>query len=79
MEGTVVLVVFLAFTFGGMLLALSMSFSSTEEARARVMAMTPLGRLGHPDEVTEAALYLAGEGSSYVTGQTIHVNGGWWG
>jgi NAD(P)-dependent dehydrogenase (short-subunit alcohol dehydrogenase family) len=47
-----------------------------EEARARVAAMTPLGRLGRPDEVTQAALYLAGEGSSYVTGQTINVNGG---
>ncbi|MDP2620561.1 MAG: SDR family oxidoreductase [Hyphomicrobiales bacterium] len=46
------------------------------EVRARVQAMTPLGRLGRPDEVTEAALYLAGEGSSYVTGQTINVNGG---
>lgn len=46
------------------------------EARARITALTPLGRLGRPEEVTEAALYLAGEGSSYVTGQTINVNGG---
>lgn len=46
------------------------------EARARVTAMTPLGRLGRSEEVTHAALYLAGEGSSYVTGQTLNVNGG---
>lgn len=48
----------------------------SEEVRSRVTAMTPLSRLGRPDEVTQAALYLAGEGSSYVTGQTINVNGG---
>lgn len=46
------------------------------ETRARVTAMTPLGRLGQAHEVTHAVLYLAGEGSSYVTGQTLNVNGG---
>lgn len=46
------------------------------EARARVIAMTPLGRLGHPEEVTQVALYLGGDDSSYVTGQTININGG---
>ena len=46
------------------------------EARARIMAMTPLGRLGHPEEVTQAALYLGSDDSSYVTGQTININGG---
>jgi NAD(P)-dependent dehydrogenase (short-subunit alcohol dehydrogenase family) len=46
------------------------------ETRAWVMAMTPLGRLGHPEEVTQAALYLGGDDSSYVTGQTININGG---
>jgi len=36
----------------------------------------PLGRLGLVDEVAEACLFLAGDESGYVTGQTLHVNGG---
>ena len=36
----------------------------------------PLGRLGQPDEVADACLYLVSEDSRYVTGQTLHVNGG---
>ena len=37
---------------------------------------TPEGRFGWPDEVGEAYVFLAGKGASYITGQTIHVNGG---
>lgn len=37
---------------------------------------TPLGRPGQPDEAAAAFLFLASEDSSYITGQTIHVNGG---
>jgi NAD(P)-dependent dehydrogenase (short-subunit alcohol dehydrogenase family) len=37
---------------------------------------TALGRLGHNSEVVGAAIYLAGEESSFTTGQCIHVNGG---
>ena len=36
----------------------------------------PLGRAGQPEEVAPAYVYLASDDSSYVTGQTIHVNGG---
>jgi len=36
----------------------------------------PLGRLGMPDEIAAAVRYLVGPGGGYVTGQTIHVNGG---
>ncbi len=35
-----------------------------------------MGRAGHVDEMAGAAVFLAGELSSYVTGQTIHVDGG---
>ncbi len=38
--------------------------------------LTMLGRLGQPIEVANAALFLASEESSYVTGQTLNVNGG---
>lgn len=37
---------------------------------------TPMGRMGHPGELGAAYVYLASEDSSYVTGQTIHINGG---
>ncbi|MCW5729266.1 MAG: 3-oxoacyl-ACP reductase FabG [Alphaproteobacteria bacterium] len=47
-----------------------------EELRQRLKAMTPLGRFGNVSEVRGAALFLAGEDSSFVTGQTLNVNGG---
>lgn len=37
----------------------------------------PIGRLGHPNEVAEAVVFLASEKSSYITGQVISVDGGW--
>jgi 3-oxoacyl-[acyl-carrier protein] reductase len=37
---------------------------------------TLLGRRGRPDEIASAVLWLAGPGARYVTGQTVHVNGG---
>ena len=36
----------------------------------------PLGRLGHPDDVANACLFLASDQASWITGQTLHVNGG---
>jgi acetoacetyl-CoA reductase/3-oxoacyl-[acyl-carrier protein] reductase len=47
-----------------------------EAALAQVKAMTPMGRLGKPQEVADAAVFLAGPHSSYVTGQVLAVNGG---
>jgi 3-oxoacyl-[acyl-carrier protein] reductase len=44
--------------------------------RERLTAMTPLARFGRVDEVAAAAVFLCAEASSYLTGQTLNVNGG---
>ncbi|TJY41059.1 glucose 1-dehydrogenase [Cohnella pontilimi] len=47
-----------------------------EKKVAEFGSNTPLGRAGQPDELAPAYVYLASQDSSYVTGQTLHVNGG---
>lgn len=47
-----------------------------EEVRAAYEKQIPLGRLGKPQDIAELALFLAGSGSDYITGQVISVNGG---
>lgn len=42
-----------------------------------LLRKTPMGRFGKPEEIVGAALYLASDSSSYITGQTIFVDGGW--
>ncbi len=49
---------------------------SDEESLARVMSRTPLHRMGQPEDIAGAALFLASDDSSYITGQTIYVEGG---
>jgi len=47
-----------------------------EAALTQVRAMTPMGRLGKPEEIADAVLFLASPRASYVTGQVLGVNGG---
>ena len=51
--------------------------SEVEEMSAVVLGGTPMGRKGTPDEVANVALFLASDEASFVTGELIHPDGGW--
>lgn len=51
-------------------------FAGTEEGKAGMAAYVPMGRIGEPDEVAQAVLFLASDRASFVTGQTIVTDGG---
>jgi len=37
----------------------------------------PISRMGHPEEIAEAVLFLASDDSNYITGQALNMDGGW--
>jgi 3-oxoacyl-[acyl-carrier protein] reductase len=47
-----------------------------EEQRAALVSQIPLSRLGDPEDIANAVAFLAGPEASYITGETLHVNGG---
>lgn len=53
-----------------------MTTGLNEKQRSALLVKVPLGRLGSPEEIASAVVYLSSSEASYVTGQTLHVNGG---
>lgn len=49
---------------------------SSPEARHTILSRTPMGRCGEPEEVASIAVFLASDDASYMTGQTLYVDGG---
>lgn len=54
----------------------AMAEKLTDEQKGKLMSNIPAGRMGRGDEVASAVAYLASDEAAYITGQTIHVNGG---
>ena len=53
-----------------------MTSGMTPEENKRALQLIPLGRMGQPEDIAHVAVFLASEKASFITGQTIHVNGG---
>ena len=54
----------------------AMTDALNEEQQKRITDNIPAGRFGLPEDVAAGVVYLASEGAGYVTGQTLHINGG---
>ncbi|MDQ6957970.1 MAG: 3-oxoacyl-ACP reductase FabG [Mariprofundaceae bacterium] len=57
-------------------IATDMTADLGDDARQALEAQVPLGRLGSPDDIAQAVVFLASENAAYITGQILHVNGG---
>lgn len=57
-------------------IATDMTDKLSEEQKAALLPQIPLGRMGGPEEIARVVRFLASEDGSYLTGQTLHVDGG---
>jgi 3-oxoacyl-[acyl-carrier protein] reductase len=48
----------------------------TDDQKNKMLANIPLGKMGQPDDIANSVVFLASKEASYITGQTLHVNGG---
>lgn len=54
----------------------AMTEALTDDQKARLLGGIPAGRMGTADEIAAAVVYLASAEAAYITGQTLHINGG---
>jgi len=54
----------------------AMTDKLTDDQKSGILGQVPAGRMGEPGEIAAAVLYLASPEAAYVTGATLHVNGG---
>ena len=57
-------------------IATDMTEVLTEEQKACILGNVPAGRLGEPKDIAKAVAFLASDDAAYITGTTLHVNGG---
>ncbi|TVQ83315.1 MAG: 3-oxoacyl-[acyl-carrier-protein] reductase [Micavibrio sp.] len=57
-------------------IATAMTEALTDDQKAAINTKIPAGRMGTPDDVAAAVVYLSSEDAAYMTGQTLHINGG---
>jgi 3-oxoacyl-[acyl-carrier protein] reductase len=57
-------------------IATAMTDALNDEQKAKINSTIPAGAMGTPDDIATSCVYLASEEAKYVTGQTLHVNGG---
>jgi len=57
-------------------IASAMTDALTEDQQQKIVASIPAGRIGGPEEIAAGVAYLASNEAAYVTGQTLHINGG---
>jgi 3-oxoacyl-[acyl-carrier protein] reductase len=57
-------------------IATNMTGALTEDQKAKINQNIPLGRMGNANEIAAGAVFLASDEAAYITGQTLHVNGG---
>jgi 3-oxoacyl-[acyl-carrier protein] reductase len=58
------------------MVATAMTDKLNDKQREAILSAVPAARLGTPDEVAAAIVFLASNEAAYVTGETLHVNGG---
>ncbi|MBC8130963.1 MAG: SDR family oxidoreductase [Rhizobiaceae bacterium] len=61
---------------GSIMTELLAAVASDEDAKARILSRTPMGRIGEPSEIASIAAFLASDEASYMTGQTVYADGG---
>jgi NAD(P)-dependent dehydrogenase (short-subunit alcohol dehydrogenase family) len=61
---------------GSIMTEILKAVANDKEAMRRILSRTPLGRIGKPEEVAAVAAFLASDDASYVTGETVFVDGG---